>query len=177
MPDGDLFLPQLENGFAAGPNQYNAADIIIGRIGANISAGATGSGVVGSQAWINSVVANTPSYSFAGVINEIIAFDRKLTEVERQQVYQYLSHKYNLSQTLPDSFAKSHNSAYSAGLTYWDIEHHPNTQGLSTIPAGICFGGITLQEFFTFPDSLYKSAGTVLADGTVLGGDTYSNIG
>ena len=168
-----------ETDYAAPAEQYSSAPVSLGRFGAYVRGELGSTAAAANTDFVAHAKSDTdnPSYSFAGVLHEVIVFNRKLTEVERQQVYQYLSYKYNLSETLPDSFAKSHNSAYTAGLTYWDIEHHPNTQGLSTIPAGICFGGITLQEFFTFPDSLYKSAGTVLADGTVLGGDTYSNIG
>ena len=173
MPTDDLFLPQLEKTFAAGSDQYSASDIVIGRIGANISAGATGSGVTGSQAWINSVLTNTPSYSFAGVIHEIIAFDRKLDETERNRVYTYLSKKYGqtLESRLPAGFRAAHPSTTPYGVTYWDIENHPNNKNLSTIPFGSEFSGITLQEFFSLPDYLYQSSGPLSS------GDTYSNIG
>jgi len=78
---------------------------------------------------------------------------------------------------LPDAYQASHPSAYMMGLTYWNIEHHPNTKGITGLEAGVSFGNIVLQNFFSFPDSLYKSEGTVLSDGTVLTGDTYSNVG
>lgn len=174
MPDE--FLPQQENLFSAGPDQYSPSDIVIGRIGANISAVATGSGVTGTQAWINTVLANTPSYSFAGVIHEIIVFDRKLTETERQNVYGYLSKKYKLTDSLPDSFTSSHPSAELVGLTYWSINHHPNSKGLRDIPTNTQFGGITLEKFFHLPDQVYKSEGTRLPNGTVLTGDTYGGV-
>lgn len=177
MADEELFLPQQETGYVASEEQYNASDILIGRIGCHISAGATGSGTPGSQAWINSVLANTPSYSFGGIIHEVIVFDRKLTELERQQVYSYLSKKYKLDTTLPDSFRTSHHSAFSHGYTYWQIENHPNTKGISAISEGADFGGITLGDFFSLPTQVYRSSGTVMPDGTVLGTDTYTDIG
>lgn len=173
----ELFLPQLENRYAAGSDQFNAADIVLGRLGGNFVPGATGSGTVGTQAWIDSVQANTNSYGFVGVISEVIVFDRKLNEQERQNVYGYLSRKYNLNDRLPDVFYGSHNSSFIAGTTYWVIEPHPNSKGVSSIPAGICFDGITISDFLALPSVIYKSAGTVLPNGTVLSGDTYSNIG
>jgi len=177
MPDGDVFLPQLENGYAAAPDQYNSADIVVGRIGSNISASATGIGTVGSAAWIASILQNTTSYSFTGVISEVLVFDRKLSETERQEVYGYLSRKYSMDTKLPDTYTASHPSAYARGLTFWNIEHHPNTKGITGLNNGISFGNIVLENFFVFPDSTYKSEGTVLSDGTMLSGDTYSNIG
>ena len=179
MPEGDPFLPQLENLFTAGSDQYNPADIVIGRIGANISALATGSGTTGTQAWIDSVLANTPSYSFTGVIHEVIAFDRKLTDVERERVYGYLAKKYGptLEAKLPESMAYAHPSAQAVGATYWEIEHHPNTKNTDALPRGFEFSGLPIQNFMSVPDEFYKSSGTVLANGTVLSGDTYSNVG
>lgn len=171
MPDGDVFLPQLENGYAAAPDQYNSADIVVGRIGSNISAGATGSGTVGSAAWIASILQNTTSYSFTGVISEVLVFDRKLSESERQEVYGYLSRKYGMDTKLPDTYAASHPSAYARGLTYWNIEHHPNTKGIPGLWQGLSFGNIKLEDFSLFPDSTYKSTGNVLS------ADTYNNVG
>jgi hypothetical protein len=171
MPDGDVFLPQLENGYAAAPDQYNSADIVVGRIGSNISAGATGSGTVGSAAWIASILQNTTSYSFTGVISEVLVFDRKLSESERQEVYGYLSRKYSMDTKLPDTYAASHPSAYARGLTYWNIEHHPNTKGIPGLWQGLSFGNIKLEDFSLFPDSTYKSTGNVLS------ADTYNNVG
>jgi hypothetical protein len=171
MPDGDVFLPQLENGYAAAPDQYNSADIVVGRIGSNISAGATGSGTIGSAAWIASILQNTTSYSFTGVISEVLVFDRKLSETERQEVYGYLSRKYSMDTKLPDTYAASHPSAYARGLTYWNIEHHPNTKGIPGLWQGLSFGNIKLEDFSLFPDSTYKSTGNVLS------ADTYNNVG
>jgi hypothetical protein len=171
MPDGDAFLPQLENGYAAAPDQYKSADIVVGRIGSNISASATGSGTVGSAAWIASVLQNTTSYSFTGVISEVLVFDRKLSESERQEVYGYLSRKYSMDTKLPDTYAASHPSAYARGLTYWNIEHHPNTKGIPGLWQGLSFGNIKLEDFSLFPDSTYKSTGNVLS------ADTYNNVG
>jgi hypothetical protein len=171
MPDGDVFLPQLENGYAAAPDQYNSADIVVGRIGSNISAGATGSGTVGSAAWIASILQNTTSYSFTGVISEVLVFDRKLSESERQEVYGYLSRKYSMDTKLPDTYAASHPSAYARGLTYWNIEHHPNTKGIPGLWQNLSFGDIVLEDFSLFPDGTYKSTGNDLSE------DTYNNVG
>ena len=171
MPDGDVFLPQLENGYAAAPDQYNSADIVVGRIGSNISAGATGSGTVGSAAWITSVLQNTTSYSFTGVISEVLVFDRKLSETERQEVYGYLSSKYGMDTKLPDTYTASHPSAYALGLTFWNIEHHPNTKGIAGLWQNLSFGDIVLEDFSLFPDGTYKSTGNVLSE------DTYGSVG
>ena len=171
MPDGDVFLPQLENGYAAAPDQYNSADIVVGRIGSNISASATGSGTVGSAAWITSILQNTTSYSFTGVISEVLVFDRKLSEIERQEVYGYLSRKYSMDTKLPDTYAASHPSAYARGLTYWNIEHHPNTKGIPGLWQNLSFGDIVLEDFSLFPDGTYKSTGNDLSE------DTYNNVG
>jgi hypothetical protein len=130
----------------------------------------------GSASWIAGVTAEG-NLGFWGVLNEVIVFNRKLQETERQQVYGYLSRKYKMDTKLPDAYQASHPSAYVKGLTYWNIEHHPNTKGITGLEAGVSFGNIVLQNFFSFPDSLYKSEGTVLSDGTVLTGDTYSNVG
>jgi hypothetical protein len=177
MADEELFLPQRETGYAASEEQYNASDILIGRIGCNISAGATGSGTPGSQAWINSVLANTPSYSFGGVIHEVIVFDRKLSETERQQMYGYLARKYRADRILPDEFKAAHTGTYYSGVTYWQIEHHPNTQGITAIPEGVDFGGVVLQNFLSLPQLVYRSSGSPLPDGTTLSNDTYTVYG
>jgi len=148
----------------------------IGRFGSYHRYDLASSGTTGSAAWISTALTNTP-YGFRGVINEVIVFNRKLQETERQQVYGYLARKYKMDTKLPDAYQASHPSAYMMGLTYWNIEHHPNTKGITGLEAGVSFGNIVLQNFFSFPDSLYKSEGTVLSDGTVLTGDTYSNVG
>ena len=171
MPDGDVFLPQLENGYAAASDQYNSADIVVGRIGSNISPAATGSGTVGSAAWIASILQNTTSYSFTGVISEVLVFDRKLSEIERQEVYGYLSRKYGMDTKLPDTYAASHPSAYARGLTYWNIEHHPNTKGIPGLWQDLSFGNIVLEDFSLFPDGTYKSTGNDISE------DTYGSVG
>ena len=177
MPDGDVFLPQLENGYAAASDQYNSADIVVGRIGSNISSAATGSGTVGSAAWIASILQNTTSYSFTGVISEVLVFDRKLSENERQEVYGYLARKYSMDTKLPNSYTRSHPSAYALGLTYWNIEHHPNTKPLKGFYTGLCFGNIKLATFFEMPDFMYKSIGTIQSDHSLTVVDTYNSIG
>jgi len=37
------------------------------------------------------------------------------------------------------------------GYGFWDIYHHPNARNLNTIPSGISFGGITLENFVELP--------------------------
>jgi len=150
--------------------------ITLGRFGSyHLSTVVSGS-TFGSSSWIADAKGNT-AYGFRGVINEVIVFNRKLREEERQQIYGYLSLKYKMDTKLPNSYRISHNSAYPFGLTYWNIEHHPNTKGLSGIPSGVSFSGITISNFLLFADYIYKSKGTVLSDGTVLAGDTYSGVG
>jgi hypothetical protein len=149
----------------------------IGRFGGYIKTTASITNTtVGSDAWVSGAT-SAFNYGFYGVLNEVIVFNRKLQETERQEVYGYLSRKYKLDTKLPDAYQSTHPSAYGMGLTYWNIEHHPNTKGITGLQAGVSFGNIVLQNFFSFPDSLYKSEGTVLSDGTVLTGDTYSNVG
>lgn len=180
MPENDsIFTPQQELIFAANPVQINSADILIGRIGCNVSAGLTGSGVTGSSSWITSVQTNTPPHSFAGVISEIIVFDRKLDPDQRDIVYGYLARKYGatLSSALPNSMENVRPSAYNAGLTYWNIEHHPNSKDRGDISRGSEFSGIKIDDFSSIAETTYKSEGTRLYDGTVLSGDTYDNIG
>jgi hypothetical protein len=124
-------------------------------------------GTFGSSTWISNAIANY-SFGFRGVLNEVIVFNRKLQETERQEVYGYLSRKYSMDTKLPNSYTRSHPSAYSMGLTYWNIEHHPNTKGITGLSAGISFGSIALQNFFTLPDRIYNSVG---------GNDTYTDVG
>ena len=81
---------------------------------------------IGSAAWTTAVAEDT-KYGFDGVINEILVFDRKLNENERQTVYGYISKKYSLSDALPNSFKLSHPSAQQVGKDFWEIRHHPNT--------------------------------------------------
>ena len=81
---------------------------------------------IGSTAWAEAVSADS-KYGFEGDINEILVFNRKLNEDERQTVYGYISKKYSLSDALPNSFRRSHPSAQRVGEDYWKIRHHPNT--------------------------------------------------
>jgi hypothetical protein len=177
----ELVDTDIESQFPAAQEQYNTAPIVLSRIGTYVRSTATGSGVVGSTDWVNALVNNTtnPSFSFSGVVSEIIVFDRKLSAEERDDVYAYLSLKYGMENTLPEAMQSARNSASSYGRTaaYWVIESHPNRKNLQTLPYGSEFGGMTLSEFFEIPDLVYKSAGTRLANGTTLAGDTYSNIG
>lgn len=131
---------------------------------------------VGTTAWFQRGVESSTPYSFQGVINELIIFNRKLEEPERQNVYGYLAKKYKLDSKLPDSFYASHPSTYALGLTYWAISPHPNTLGLSSITASIPFGGITLEKFYNMPYKLYKSIGTRLPSGSTAEVDKYDTI-
>ena len=162
------------------PFPVSGVTMSIGRFGSLLRStlSADSSLVFGSQAWVNAALTNA-SYGFEGVIYEVIVYDRKLSETERQGVYAYLTRKYAtlLETKMPDAFRLSHPSAFAHGITYWDIENHPNNKNLSTIPFGSEFSGIPLLRFFALPDSIYNSSGTVLSDGTVLNNDTYTNVG
>lgn len=174
-----LYVANSAGNASENPFPVSGITMAIGRFGAGVrtSIVAPSSDVFGSQNWVNTAIGNTP-YTFRGVLYEVIVFDRKLSEIERQEVYGYISRKYpNIEQRLPDKFYLSHPSTFAQGLTYWDIENHPNNKNLSTIPFGSEFSGISLRKFFTLADSIYKSSGTVLYDGTVLSGDTYTNVG
>lgn len=162
--------------YAAPPVQINTAEVVLGRLGGNVRLTANSDSVVGSSNWVSDLTSGVtnPPMSFAGVVSEVIVFNRKLSEEERQIVYGYLSRKYALETKMPDAFKTSHNSAYLAGISYWGIQPHPNTNGLDTIPKGAEFSGITLNRFFAMNETVYKSAGTRLSDGTVLGSDTYA---
>lgn len=170
------FPTSQESAFAAPQEQYNSAPIDLARMGAYVRLNAESTQTAPNATWVNDLTNNTtnPSFSFAGVVSEVIVFNRKLSEEERQIVYGYLSRKYALEAKMPDAFKTSHNSAYLAGLSYWGIQPHPNTNGLDTIPKGAEFSGITLNRFFAMNETVYKSAGTRLSDGTVLGSDTYA---
>jgi hypothetical protein len=140
----------------------------IGRFGGYIKTTASiANTTVGSNAWVSEATSDL-NYGFYGVLNEVIVFNRKLQETERQEVYGYLSRKYSMDTKLPNSYTRSHPSAYSVGLTFWNIEHHPNTKGITGLSAGISFGSIALQNFFTLPDRIYNSVG---------GNDTYTDVG
>jgi hypothetical protein len=141
------------------------------------AAAAPSGGPIGSQAFVNAVLTDT-GYNGGVLLCEVIVFNRKLSEYERQAVYGYLSRKYSdLETKLPDKYYRSHTSTYEQGTTYWVVESHPNTKNISGLPFGSEFSGLTLANFFGLADLIYKSAGTVLADGTLLAGDTYSNVG
>ena len=141
------------------------------------AASAPSGGPIGSQAFVNAVLTAT-GYNGDVHLCEVIVFNRKLSEYERQAVYGYLSVKYSdLETKLPDKYYRSHTSTYEKGTTYWVVESHPNTKNISGLPFGSEFSGLTLANFFGLPNLIYKSAGTVLADGTLLAGDTYGNVG
>jgi hypothetical protein len=140
----------------------------VGRFGGYINTTASITNTtVGSNAWVYGATSGN-NLGFYGVLNEVIVFNRKLQETERQEVYGYLSRKYSMDTKLPNSYTRSHPSAYSMGLTYWNIEHHPNTKGITGLSAGISFGSIALQNFFALPDRIYNSVG---------GNDTYTDVG
>jgi hypothetical protein len=134
-------------------------------------------GPFASSEFVNNIITAT-GYNGGVILNEVIAFNRKLSDYERQVVYGYLSRKYrDLENNLPDQYYRTHTSTYEQGMTYWIIESHPNKKNLDTIPFGSEFSGLKVRDFLGVPDFVYKSAGTVLADGTVLTTDTYDNIG
>jgi hypothetical protein len=135
------------------------------------------SGPIGSLAFVNSLL-NATGYNGDVRLCEVIVFDRKLSDYERQAVYGYLTRKYaDLEVNLPDKYYRSHASTYEQGTTYWVVEPHPNTKNISGLPFGSEFSGLTLANFFGLADLIYKSAGTVLADGTGLTSDTYTTVG
>jgi hypothetical protein len=178
------YSPSTGLRIGANPSPYTAMSetpvcgvtVDIGRFGGFIKTTMNSANTVGSAAWVSSALTDY-YYGFRGVINEVIVFNRKLQETERQEVYGYLARKYSMDTKLPNSYTRSHPSAYSMGLTYWNIEHHPNTKGITGLSAGISFGSIALQNFFTLPDRIYKSKGTILADYTVQTTDTYTDVG
>lgn len=175
---GDIYDLGSETPLAAPESVYNSAQIEMFRFGGFCRSDADGKGQTElGVGWFNALLGNT-SYGFGGVIHEVIVFNRQLSDVERDQVYGYLSKKYSgLGDRLPESLASARPSAEAYGLTYWNIEHHPNTKNLTTIPAGASFAGICLENFLAIPDVVYKSAGTRLADGTIVSSDTYTDIG
>lgn len=177
MPD-ELIDNQEENSFTAPENVTNSAPVTLSRLGSYVRETAISANTPGSASWITDLTNSTtnPPHSFSGTLHEVIVFNRKLTETERQSVYSYLSKKYKLTDSLPDSFVSSHPSAELLGLQYWSIKHHPNSKGLRDILPNTQFGGINLQTFFHLPDQIYKSEGTRLPNGTVLSGDTYGGV-
>jgi hypothetical protein len=175
-PSTGVYVTNATSTYAESPVPTCGVTIDIGRFGSYHRNDLVSSGTIGSAAWIATAITNTP-YGFRGVLNEVIVFNRKLEETERQEVYGYLARKYSMDTKLPNSYTRSHPSTYPLGLAYWNIEHHPNTTGITGLSAGISFGSIALQNFFTLPDRIYKSAGTILSDQTVLGNDTYPDVG
>jgi hypothetical protein len=175
-PSTGVYVTNATSTGAESPVPTCGVIIDIGRFGSYHRNDLVSSGTIGSAAWIATAITNTP-YGFRGVLNEVIVFNRKLQETERQEVYGYLARKYKMDTKLPNSYTRSHPSAYALGLTYWNIEHHPNTKGITGLSAGISFGDIALQNFFTLPDRIYKSKGTILADYTVQTTDTYTDVG
>lgn len=149
----------------------------IGRFGGYIKTQASITDTTaGSAAWVYGATSDY-SYGFRGVINEVIVFNRKLQETERQEVYGYLARKYSMDTKLPNSYKHSHPSGYALGVTYWTIEHHPNTKPLKGFYPGLCFGNIKLATFFEMPDFMYKSIGTIQSDHSLTIVDTYNSIG
>jgi len=164
---------------AASPTPTSGFTLDIGRFGVFLRSTVSASGTFGSAAWISSAIGNN-SYGFRGVINEVIVYNRKLGETERQSVYGYLSRKYKMNEKLPASYKSSLPSAKSVGSYYWDIAHHPNTRGLNGITSGISFDNIKLLNFLKMPTTTYRSEGTIMSvisgtsvTRTVLAGDTY----
>jgi len=180
MPD-ELIDSDDEGNFIAGEEISNSAPVTLSRLGSYVRETANSTNIVGSSNWITNLTNSTtnPPHSFSGTLHEVIAFNRKLSVSEREEVYKYLSLKYGLEEKLPEDMKSVRNSVSSHGRTaaYWLIESHPNKKNLKTLPYGAEFSGITLSEFFEMPKHLYKSAGTRLSNGSVLAGDTYSNIG
>jgi hypothetical protein len=164
------------NNIAASESTYNSETISLGRFGAYCLPVLDCPYGVTHANFVNYALSN-PSYSFKGVIYEVVVYDRVLTESERQTVYGYLSRKYNLDPVLPLSYATSHPSATLLGYSYWDISKHPNAAGSAKILAGTSFGNITIDDFLSLYGVIYRSAGTRLSDGTVLTQDTYTVMG
>lgn len=165
-----------ESDFAAPQEQINTAPINLARMGSYVRTSANSTQTTTNSTWISDLTDNTtnPSFSFAGVIHEVIVFDRSLSDIERQNVYGYLSRKYRLDGNLPDAIKTANPGTRYAGLTYWQIEHHPNSKGFNQIPEGTAFGDVGLQQFLSTPEQGYRSRGTPLMDGTTLANDTYT---
>ena len=103
---------------------------------------------VGSTLWCDKFTTTSP-YGFPGVIHEVIVFDRKLKEAERQVVYGYLSSKYTLSDVVPNDFRLSHNGSSILGTTFWEIQPHPSP--------GFLFGDVVIGSFTNTRTSEYES--------------------
>jgi hypothetical protein len=157
---------------------YNTNSFNIGRFGAYCLPvlDAPYSDSTASSSFVASALLN-PSYSFNGVIYEVIIYDRVLAETERQAVYSYLSRKYKAETIMPSVYVSSHPSAFGVTSGYWNISKHPNAAGSSKILAGASMGAISIEDFSAIYGYVYKSAGTRLADGSVLTTDTYIALG
>jgi hypothetical protein len=168
--------------FAASEVSYNGATLDIGQFGAFCLPvlDAPYSDSTASANFVAAALANTP-YSFKGVIYEILVYDRVLDQSERLLVYSYLSRKYRLEASLGQFFEGAgfgcYPAAVAAGYPYWYIAKHPNTAGSRSVPRGISMGNITIQALLSLYGLVYKSAGTRLANGTVLTEDTYDTLG
>ena len=157
---------------------YNTNPISLSRFG-SYCLPLLDSGVgITAASWVTNAL-NNVSYSFSGVIYEVIVYDRVLNETERHIVSSYLSRKYRLDRVLPASYAGSAPSGDLYGITtgFWSISKHPNTIGSTRVLSGVSFGSVTIEDFINLYGVLYKSEGTRLADGTVLTEDTYERLG
>jgi hypothetical protein len=178
-----IATPTSPGGVTLGNNpanevSYNTDSFSIGRFGAYCLpvldspwSDSTASGSFVASALLN------PSYSFFGVIYEVIIYDRVLTETERQIVYSYLSRKYKAETAMPSVYVSSYPSAFGVTSGYWNISKHPNASGSSKIALGASMGAISINDFVAIYGYTYKSAGTRLADGSVLTTDTYILLG
>ncbi len=128
----------------------------------------------GSAEFIQSL--RSENGGFKGTIFEILVFERKLEEYERQEIYGYLSRKYKLLDSLPDSFSLSRPSASVLGTTWWNISSHPNSRGLDqykqSVVLGASFGVIQIKDFLDMPSQYYSSGRTLFSSGVSVG-DTY----
>ena len=166
------------NNRAANEVSYNTDSFNIGRFGAYCLPvlDSPYSDSTASSSFVASALLN-PSYSFSGVIYEVIVYDRVLAETERQSVYSYLSRKYRAETVMPSVYVSSHPSAFGLTNGYWNISKHPNSSGSSKIAVGASMGAIAINDFIAVYGYVYKSAETRLADGSVLSADTYILLG
>ena len=166
------------NNLPANEVSYNINSFSIGRFGAYCLPvlDAPWSDSLASSSFVASALLN-PSYSFSGVIYEVIIYDRVLAETERQIIYSYLSRKYGVETVMPSVYVSSRPSAFGVTSGYWNISKHPNKSGSSKIPLGVSLGAISIEDFGAIYGYVYKSAGTRLADGSILKTDTYIALG
>jgi hypothetical protein len=165
-----------ESDFSASDVQFNAAPITLSRMGTYVRTVANTTQTVANSSWISDLTnsATNPPFSYSGVIHEVLVFDRVLSDVERENVYGYLARKYRIDSNLPDSIRIANSGTRYSGVTYWQIDTHPNSRGLSGIGGGLPFGDVRIQDFFSMPDKVFNSRGTPLVDGTTLADDTYT---